>query len=193
MWPWQDLGDGRVCMAASEGRSQSEGSQLSCRGPQHQSHWAVTVVFNWAEVLTRGLAMGFLAVRTVINVDVWRLFLLDPHTAETGGADQGHSHGQSPCPPSIRKFTSSSCSLLGTETCVGPWSSEREGRKGCRAALLKHESAVAPTTGADASLSEGPVLHHSPCTPASGRTASIITLEGKECLEAGGTALSSSS
>lgn len=44
--------------------------------------------------------------------------------------------------------------------CGGLWSLEREGRKGCRAALLRHESAVGVAHGGRRCLSEDHPHHH---------------------------------
>lgn len=92
--------------------------------------------------------MGFLAVRAVVNVDIWCLFLFYPDTAGTGG-DRLLSLSPSVSLSTLHPYAQEQLLLTAGNQDQwnhrGQWSLEREGRKGCRAALLKHESAVGVT------------------------------------------------
>lgn len=76
--------------------------------------------------------MGFLTVRTVVDVDIGCLLLFHPNTAETGGDRHQYAPGQPPSAPSIHKLRASSCSLLETEARGAVWDCGPWGRRGER-------------------------------------------------------------
>lgn len=67
--------------------------------------------------------MGFLTVRTVVNVDIWCLLLFHPNTAETR-RETVITLPQSPSAASIRKLTAGKQVQW---SCLGHWSWERDG------------------------------------------------------------------